>query len=147
MNDSGEIWLAIIAVAVMLMAVIQMAVVVVGLRVARRVEHRATELEAAIRPLLSNLTAFSADVSRTAAMAAAQVERLDRLLSDVTTRLDQTLAAVQRLITRPAREGVAVMSGVRAAIGALQALRENARRRGAVRLGPVEDDEESLFIG
>ena len=44
-----------------------------------------------------------------------------------------------------ARQGMAIMSGVKAVVDAFRSLRESSRRRAAAR--PAMDEEESLFIG
>ena len=147
MNGSSEIWLAVIAVAVAIMAVIQVGMVVAGLRVARRVGRIASELESGVKPLIAHLTTATSEASRAATMAAAQVERFDVLVSDFSNRIDQTLTTAQRFVTGPAREGMAIVAGVRAAVSALQGLREASRRRSAVRSAAGEEEEESLFIG
>lgn len=147
MNGSSEIWLAVIAVAVAIMAVIQVGMVVAGLRVARRVGRIANELESGVKPLIAHLATVSSEASRAATLAAAQVERFDVLVSDFSNRIDQTLTAAQRFVTGPAREGMAIVAGVRAAVSALQGLREASRRRSAVRPAAGEEEEESLFIG
>ena len=147
MNGSSEIWLAVIAVAVAIMAVIQVGMVVAGLRVARRMGRIASELESGVKPLIAHLTTATSEASRAATMAAAQVERFDVLVSDFSNRIDQTLTTAQRFVTGPAREGMAIVAGVRAAVSALQGLREASRRRSAVRSAAGEEEEESLFIG
>ena len=147
MNGSSEIWLAVIAVAVAIMAVIQVGMVVAGLRAARRIGRIASELESGVKPLIAHLTTVSSEASRAATMAAAQVERFDVLVSDFSNRIDQTLTTAQRFVTGPAREGMAIVAGVRAAVSALQGLREASRRRSAVRSAAGEEEEESLFIG
>ena len=147
MNGSSEVWLAVIAIAVAIMAVVQIVVVVHGVRVARRVGQLANELESGVKPLIGHLTAASSEASRAAKMAAAQVERFDVLVTDLSNRVDQTLAAAQRFVTGPAREGMAIVAGVRAAVTALHGLREASRRRSAVRSAAGEEEEESLFIG
>lgn len=144
---TGEVFLGIIAVAVAMMALIQIGAIVAGVRLARRVDDVARQLEVDIKPLLTNLTAMSSEAARTAALAATQVERLDRLFENAIHRADQTLASAHRLIDGPAREGVAVVSGIRAAFSALQAIRESSRRRSAVRRAAAVEDDESLFIG
>jgi len=146
-NGSSEIWLAVIAVAVAIMAVIQVGMVVASLRVARRIGRIASELESGVKPLIAHLTTVSSEASRAATMAAAQVERFDVLVSDFSNRIDQTLTTAQRFVTGPAREGMAIVAGVRAAVSALQGLREASRRRSAVRSAAGEEEEESLFIG
>jgi hypothetical protein len=146
-NGSSEVWVAVIAVAVAVMAVIQVGMFVAGLRVVRRVGRITSELESGVKPLIAHLTTVSSEAARAATMAAAQVERFDVLVSDLSNRIDQTLTAAQRFVTGPAREAVAIVAGVRAAVSALQGLREASRRRSAVRSAAGEEEEESLFIG
>ncbi len=148
MTTTAELWLlGIIALSVAVMAIVQVGAVVAGLRVARRVDHIASELETQVKPLLANLTAMSAEASRAASMAAAQVERIDRVFGELASRVDQTLAAAQALVAGPAREGMAIVAGVKAAITALKSMREATRRRSAIRAVGFEEEEESLFIG
>ena len=61
MND---VFLGIIAVAVLVMAGIQVAVVVVAARVARRLDRFADSLEHDIRPVVASLQALTADIAR-----------------------------------------------------------------------------------
>jgi hypothetical protein len=146
-SGTAELLLGIIAVAVAVMALVQVGAIVAGLRVARRVEALATDLETSVKPLLANLTAMTAEASRAASLAAAQVERIDRVFGELATRVDQTLATAQAFIAGPAREGMAIVAGVKAAISALKGLREATRRRSAARSATFEEEEESLFIG
>ena len=147
MTGTAEILLGVIALAVAIMAIVQVGAIIAGLRLARRVERLATDLEAGVKPLIADLTAVTADASKTVSLAASQVERFDRLVVDLTTRADRTLIAAQRFVTGPAREAMAILVGVRAALSAFQTLREASRRRTAVRSVALEEDEESLFIG
>ena len=147
MSPTGELLLGVIAVAVAVMAIVQVGAIVAGLRVARRVEKIANDLETGVKPLIANLTSVSSEAARATNMAAAQVERFDRMFVDLTTRLDQTLNAAQQFVRGPAREGMALMAGVKAAVSALQGMREATRRRAATRAATFEEEEESLFIG
>ncbi|OFW45566.1 MAG: hypothetical protein A3J29_15105 [Acidobacteria bacterium RIFCSPLOWO2_12_FULL_67_14b] len=145
MTDTGELLLGVIAFAVLVMALIQVAAIVAGIRLARRVDQIATQLDQDVRPLIVNLTALSSEAARTAALAAKQVERVDQVFGELTQRVDQTLAVAQAFVTGPARQGIAVVAGVKAVIDAFRGIRESSRRRQASR--PAVDDEESLFIG
>ena len=109
MSGTGELLLGVIAMAVAVMAIVQVGAIVAALRVARRVDYIATELETGIKPLIANLTALSADASKAATLAASQVERLDKLLMDMAARVEQTMAAAHQFVTRPGREGMAIM--------------------------------------
>lgn len=145
MSETGELFLGIIAGAVLVMALIQVGAIIAGLRLAKRVDQIADQLERDVKPLIANLTTLSSEAARAAALAAAQVERFDKVFMDLTQRVDQTLAAAQAFVTGPARQGMAVMTGVKAMIDAFKGIREATRRRHASR--PTVDDEESLFIG
>lgn len=145
MTDTAELFLGVIAVAVLVMALIQVGAVIAGFRLAKRVDRMADQLERDVKPLLANLTTVSSEAARAATMAAAQVERFDKVFTELTQRVDHTLAAAQEFVTGPARQGMAVMTGVKAMIDAFRGIREASRRRTASR--PAVDDEESLFIG
>ena len=147
MSPTAELLLGVIAVAVAVMAIVQVGAIVAGLRVARRVEQIADDLETGVKPLIANLTSLSSDASRAANLAAAQVERFDKVFSELTARLDHTLTTAHQFVTGPAREGMAIVAGIRAAASALQGMREATRRRAATRAAGFEEDEESLFIG
>jgi len=144
-SETGEILLGIIAFAVLVMAAVQVAAIFAGLRLAKRVDQIATQLDQDVKPLLANLTALTNEAARTAALAAKQVERFDVVFAELTQRVDQTLAAAQSFVEGPARQGMAIFAGVSALIDSFRGLREASRRRQASR--PVVDEEESLFIG
>ena len=145
MSETGELFLGIIAFAVLVMALIQVGAIFAGIRLAKRVDQLATQLDQEIKPLIANLTALSSEAARAAALAAKQAERLDRVFGEMVQRVDETLAAAQEFVTGPARQGMAIMAGVKAVIDAFRGLREASRRRTASR--PAVDEEESLFIG
>lgn len=145
MTDTAELFLGVIAAAVLVMALIQVGAIIAGLRLAKRVDRIADQLERDVKPLIANLTNVSAEAARAATMAAAQIERFDKVFTELTQRVDHTLAAAQAFVTGPARQGMAVMTGVKAMVDALRGIREATRRRRASR--SAVDDEESLFIG
>lgn len=145
MTETGELFLGIIAFAVMIMALIQVGAIFAGIRLAKRVDHLATQIETEIKPLIVNLTAMSSEAARAAALAAKQAERIDRVFGEMVQRVDQTLAAAQEFVNGPARQGMAIMAGAKAVVDAFRSLREASRRRAPAR--PAIDEEESLFIG
>jgi hypothetical protein len=146
-SETGEVLLGVIAAAVAVMAIVQVGAIVAGLRLARRVEKLAADVESNVKPLVASLTSLTSEATRAATMAASQVERVDRLFSEMTARLDQVVGTAQRAVSGPARDGMAIVAGVRAAVSALQSMREATRRRSAARAGAFEEEEESLFIG
>ncbi len=76
-------------------------------------------------------------------LAAAQVERVDRLFADVSLRVEETATAVQSAIVAPAREGLALLTGVRAAFDALRGM----RHAGTPAHASAPDEDDPLFIG
>jgi hypothetical protein len=141
-----DVWLAIIALAVTVMAAIQVGAIVLGLRLARRVDQLTADLERDVKPLLRHLTEMTAEAARATALATAQVERVDRLFGDLTVSVERTVAVVSQLVGGPAKNGFALFSAARAAFSAFRDLRaSSSRRRQTYRT--TADDEESLFIG
>lgn len=145
MSETGELLLGIIAFSVLVMAVVQIGAIVAGIRLAKRVDQLAVQLDQEVKPLIANLTSLSSEAARAANLAAKQAERLDRVFGEMVQRVDETLAAAQEFVTGPARQGMAIMAGAKAVIDAFQGLRESSRRRAAPRA--QVDEEESLFIG
>ena len=139
MND---VWLGIIAMAVAVMAAIQVGAIVVALRLAKRMDRLASQLEQDIKPVMANITRMTAEAARAASLAATQIESADRVFGAFAQRVEQTLGAVQSRVFGPAREGAALLAGIRAALAAFRDLRDSGRRRGS-----VVEDEDALFIG
>lgn len=137
----SEAFLGIIAVATLLMALIQVGAIVAILRVARQAQQTIAEVHRDVRPLIAKATAVADEVSRTATIAAVQAEKIDRLLTDLAVRIDQTAGVVQQAIITPAREGLAVVAALKAGFGALRGFRERPRQ------GRAADEEDPLFIG
>ena len=142
MSNWPNLFLGVIAAATILMAAIQVGAAVFAIGLARRVNRVAEQIEQDVKPLLASLNAISCDAARVASLAAVQVERADRLFADLSQRVEQTLAIVQNSIVAPAREGMAVVSGLRAAMAAFRELRDSARSRSR-----RAEDEDALFIG
>ena len=137
-----ELFLGIIAVAVLVMAAIQVAAVVLAARTARRVDRLADRLEQDLRPIVTNLQTMTSEAARASALAVAQLERADRLFSDLGTRVEQILVAVQDTLIAPAREGFAWLAGLKAALSAFRELQKSAPAS-----APVVDEDDALFIG
>ena len=138
----AEFFLGVIALATLTMAAIQVAVIVYGWTVARRVNRLLAQVEQQMQPLADSLNSIARDAARISSLAAGQVERVDRLVTDLTHRIEQTATTVQDTILKPLRDGAAVLAGVKAAI---DVVRELARRPGTGRRRPEEED--ALFIG
>jgi predicted PurR-regulated permease PerM len=136
-----NVWLGIIAVAVLVMAVIQVAAIVFAMSAARRIGQIADRLERNLNPVVSNLQTITSEAARMTTLAAAQVERADRMFADLTRRAEQVMAAVPTLLG-PAGKGFAFLNGIKAALAAIHELRRSSRRGAA-----HPDEEDALFIG
>jgi hypothetical protein len=136
-----QVFLGIIAAATLLLAVVQVGFIVYGWTVVRRVSRMLDQIEREVKPVLGNLSAMARDAARASALAMVQVERVDRVFTDLASRIEETATTVQRAIITPIREGAAVMSGLKAALAVLKAVatRQNAPGR--------SEDDDALFIG
>jgi len=141
MND---LYLGLIALGVIVMATIQVAAVVAGIRAARRVGEMAGRFERDVRPIIANLQKVSEEAARASAQAAAQVDRLDALLSNVAQRVEETAATLQQTILQPARDGLALLSGLKSVIASFREPRGTSESK--ERTGPRESQDD-LFIG
>ena len=137
----SETFLGIIAAATLLMALIQVGAIVAILRVARQAQQSIAEVQRDVRPLIAKATAVADEASRTATIATVQAEKIDRLLTDLAARIDETAGVVQQAIITPAREGMAIVAALKAGLGALRGFRERPRH------GRSADEEDPLFIG
>lgn len=136
-----NVWLGIIAVAVLVMAVIQVAAIVFAMSAARRIGRVADRLEQNLNPVVSNLQTITSEAARMTTLAAAQVERADRMFADLGRRAEQVMAAVPTLLG-PAGKGLAFLNGIKAALAAIHELRRSSRRGAS-----HPDEEDALFIG
>ena len=134
-----EVWLGVIAVAVLVMAVAQVAVLIRLSQVAKETSEAARDLRRELTPLIAKAHRIADDASRVSALALAQMERVDHVLSTTVQKIDDTVATVQSAIINPVRQGAALMAGVIAALAVFKA-RQDSGRYG-------RDDEDALFIG
>lgn len=142
MSYWGTLFLGVIAVATLLMAVLQVGAVIAALRLARRVERLADEVHSEVKPLIARANAIAEDAQRAAVLAAAQAERVDAVMSGLSRRVDETAGALQQALIRPAREGLAIMAGLKAGFEMLRS------RRGPGQAGSGRfEEEDALFIG
>jgi hypothetical protein len=140
-NESSQIFLGLIAFATVIMAVVQIGAIVMLARLAGEVRDVVTTIRQDVRPLIARANAIADEASRTAAIATAQAQKIDRLVTDLTRRVDETSAVIQEVILTPAREGMALVAGLKAGLAALRGLRDTRGRPGRV------EDEDALFIG
>ena len=139
MSGWSEVFLGVIAAATLAIAAVQVGLVVAAWRLTRRVDRLTEQVAQELQPFFANVNAIGRDASRAVALAAAQVDRADRLFGDLVMKIDQTVTLIQSNIVAPAREGRAIFAALRATIAALR------DARGRVRQGRG-DDEDALFI-
>jgi chromosome segregation ATPase len=154
-TDWGLVFLGVIALATLVMALIQVGVIVAAARIANQAQKAVAKAQETlataqqtissvreeIRPLISSANAIAEEASRAATLATAQVHKVDRLVTDLTSRVDETSALVQQAIITPAREGLAIVAAVKATLGALRAGADWRRRTSR------SEEEDPLFIG
>jgi hypothetical protein len=138
----SETFLGVIAAATAIMALIQVGAILVAARIARQAQQTLATVQQDIRPLIAKANAVADEASRTAAIATAQAQKVDKLLTDLSARVEYTAAIVQDAIVTPAREGMAVVAAVKATLGALRGFRDMGPRHGR-----TADEEDPLFIG
>ncbi len=141
MTDWNDLFLGTIAVATLLMALAQVGAMVVAARFARQAQQTLVTVHEEIRPLLAKASAVADEAARTAALASAQVQKIDNLVTDLSQRVDETATVLQRAIVTPARQGVALLAAVKAGLAALRGIGD--LRRSSSR----SEEEDPLFIG
>ena len=138
----SEVFLGAIAAATFIMAALQVGAAVVAARAMREAQKTLATVQQDIRPLLAKAHAVADEASKTAALATAQAQKVDRLLTELSSRVDYTSRVVQDAIVTPAREGLAIVAAVKATLVALRGFRELAPRHGR-----QAEEEDPLFIG
>lgn len=139
MTDWQVVFLGVMAVALVAMAVTQIVVTLTLLRTAREVTTSIRDFRRDVQPLLDKATRMTDDAARVAALALVQAERVDRLVTSISARVEETVGIVQTAIIQPIRQGAAIIAALRAVIAAI---REWQGRSGAPR-----EDDDPLFVG
>ena len=139
MTDRAEIFLGVIAAATLVTAIAQVGVLVAAGLLARRIERLTDRIDRELTPIFEHVNAIGRDASRAASLAAAQVERADRLFADLVQRVERLMNTVQVAVGGTAREGAAILAGFRAALTVIREMRAGRARARA-------EDEDGLFI-
>ena len=141
MNDWPAVFLGVIAVSTLLMALIQVGAIIATLRVAREAQQALASIRQEVRPIITKTSALVEEASKTVTLATAQVQKVDRLVTDLSQRVEETSAVVQHAIVAPAREGIAIVAAIKAALGAFRGMTHPGRP------GRHAEEEDPLFIG
>jgi uncharacterized protein YciW len=140
--DWSQAFLGVIAAATLIMAVIQIGAILAALRLAREAQQVLTSVQQEVRPLIAKANSLADEASKTVAIATAQAQKVDRLVNDLSRRVEETAGVLQEAIITPAREGMAIMAALRAGLSALRGFRDLGPHRGR-----HADEEDPLFIG
>jgi hypothetical protein len=138
-TDWAGLFLGVIAAATLVIAIAQVGVLVEAGRLARRIERLTDKIDRELTPFFEHVNSISRDGSRAASLAAAQVERADRLFADLALRAERLMNTVQVAVGGTAREGAAILAGFRAALITIREMRAGRARARA-------EDEDGLFI-
>jgi len=137
----SNVLLGIIALGVMVMATLQVVAVIMAAKAAKGVADAINRFDADVRPIVSNLQQITSDAARATALAAAQVERIDRVMGDVSRHIEHTAKAIPLLI-ESARDGFTVLGGLKAVVSAFREMRRTREQKPS-----SVDEEDALFIG
>jgi hypothetical protein len=135
-----DVFLGVIAAATLVTAILQVGVLVAAGRLVMQLIRLVNRIEHEVKPIFAHLDSIGRDTARAASLAAAQVERADGLFADFAQRVESTMDTVQTAVGMPAREGAAILAGVRAAMSTLRGMRGTRSRRAR------GEDEDALFI-
>lgn len=141
-NAWSDVFLGVIAAATLVMALVQVGAIIAALRLSRQAQQVLRSVQQEVRPLIARAQAIAEEASHTVAIATAQAQKLDRLITDLSLRVDETAGVIQEAIITPAREGLAIFAAVKAGLAALRGLRDMRPRNGR-----HAEEEDPLFIG
>jgi hypothetical protein len=139
-SDWGVVWLAVMAMSLVVMAAMQVGLALIVLRLARQMMATTDALRREVKPLIEKTNRLVDEASRATSLAAAQVERVERLLTSTSDRVDETLGVLQGAILQPVRQGAALVTAIRAALSVIRGARHGRARQ-------ARDEEEALFVG
>lgn len=141
MSDWAVVWLAVMAGALVVMAAVQIALALAALKAARQLTDAVQAVRRDLGPLIERSQRIAEDAARVTALAAVQMERVDRLVQATSARVDDTLSAVRSAVAGPARHAAAIAAGIQAVLALVRAWQDRAAR-------PATDDgDDPLFVG
>lgn len=171
MESWMPLFVAIIAIAIVLQSIVLIALYVQMRRTAARVEQVVTDISGKVAPLISSvqvlvnevsprITGIVADASEITRLARGEVQKVDRIVTEALERLRMQLIHVDHVMTGaieaveeagsqirqtvwgPVVKATALLRGVQAGIDFLR----NARQRRDGGEVPVDQQDEGMFI-
>jgi predicted PurR-regulated permease PerM len=138
-SGRAEFFLGVIAVATLSTAIVQISVLVAAGLLFRRIQKLVDHIETELKPVFESVQAIARDAARATSLAAAQVERVDRAMTDLVERLERALNTIQGFMSGPFTSGMGWFNIARTFFNLVRGLRSDRRRsRG--------DEEDALFI-
>ena len=115
-NGWSDLFLGVIAAATLIMALVQVGAMIAGAAAARQAQQAIQSVHQEVQPLSARAQSIAEEASRTVALATAQAQKVDRLITDLSQRVDETATVLQEAIITPAREGLAIVAAVKATL-------------------------------
>lgn len=133
------VWLGITAISVLVLATVQIVLLLRVAKLAQQASSAIEEVRREIRPLMTKVNQIADDAARTTALALAQVERIDQLMTTTVERVDEAVTTVRQAVAVPFRSGSLLVNSFRAALAIFSELRRRGRSS--------REDEDALFVG
>lgn len=140
MSDWAVVYLAAMAVSLVVMASVQIGIAVMGWRIAQKALTTVEDLRRDVKPLIEKANRIADDAARISALATVQVERVDRLLEATTVRVDETLSILQQAIIEPVKHGAALITAFRVGFAAFRSWQGRPRETS-------REEDDALFVG
>src|SRR5581483_799236 len=97
----SQLFLAVIAVATLILAIVQVGVLIAAGLLARRIRRLLEQVERELQPAFAHVNSISSDAARAAAITVAQFERVDQLAAELKRRIDDAMTIVQSSLVAP----------------------------------------------
>ena len=140
MTDWQVVWLAVMAISLVVMAVIQVGLIVAVLLLIRQVNGAVQDMRRQIAPLVAKLDRVAEEASRATSLANTQLERIDQFLATTFAGIEETVSIVRDLASGPVRQGAAFLAAFRAIASVL-------RKRASEAAPASRDEDDAWFVG
>ena len=131
--------LAAIAVSTVILATIQIVLLLRIAKLANQATAAIEEVRHEIKPLMAKVHHIADDAARATALALAQVERVDRLLTTTAERVDDAVSLVRGAVSGPLKSGSVMLGAFRMVMALVGEWRRGARAS--------REDDDALFVG
>ena len=145
-----DIFLGIIAVGVTVMTVMQVAALLKVMKLVQRLDTLVEQVSAEVRPLMADLRSVAADASKATGIVLGQVERVERMVSDVMTKVEDGIAAFEASVVAPLRDLLSLIGGLGATFAGFRrtsGASGGTPRRDEPAVPDTGDDDDGLFAG